>query len=246
MENLPISLGQNKLIECIFEIRFNEAIESEVLFANVYTLLSTEGFTHKKTQHADLPDEILKKDPIFEFMSFYKFNNKNYNVQIGPKVINISITAPYKGWEDFSIFLNDKVTKFSNLIEKRTIKQISMRYVNFFDGINIFDNINIEIKDEFLCSDFTASKKRGYRTLINCNDMEMSLQIDNSVGIRQELDKKEKKGSIIDIDLKSDIKITNSSEIIQNAEELHNRIKETFFNILKEEYVKNLEPKFKE
>lgn len=247
MTELPISLGQDKLVECVFEIRFNEEIESEVLFANVYTLLSIDGFIHKKNQHADLPDEILKKDPIFEFMSFYKFSKQNYNVQIGPKVINISISAPYQSWLEFKNFIDDKISKFKRIIEERTIKQVSMRYVNFFDNFNIFDNINIEIKDDFLCNNFTSLHKKAYRTVINCNNLEMSLQIDNSVGIMQELSKAEIKGSVIDIDLKSNNKISTIEEILENAELLHTKIKETFFNILKEEYImKNLAPKFKE
>lgn len=240
MEKLPLSLENDKLIDAVYEIRFTKDKETEVLFSNIYNLLVDEGFSHMKLPQADIPPQIRLHDSNLEFIHYYRFENNNYNVMIGPKVLALTVTSPYIGWESFKAFIIDKVKSFSKIFQDREVSQTSMRYINFFPAEDIFNNINISINDEFLCSKYTSLRKRNYKTLLNFdNDIELLLQIDNRANIKREIDNLIEEGSILDMDVKSGQNI-NIEELEENIENLHGIVKNTFFKIIKEEYMLNI------
>lgn len=243
MEIMPLSLDNNKLIETIFEIKFNEQEHVEVLFTTIYNLLNNDGFIYTKLPHADLPPQIIEQEKSLEFIPFYRFTKNNLNILLGPKIIGFSMTAPYSNWSSFKSFIEKNLLIFDNIFSNRTIQKISMRYINFFENENIFDNINISVNDDFLCEKYTTMRKRNYRTSLECNNYELMLQIDNSVSINKELvvDLLEE-GSIVDINLLSKTSISKDV-ITAELDNIHKKIKAIFFKTIKLDYInKKLNP----
>jgi len=246
MVNIPLSLDNNKLIETIFEIKFNEQEHVEILFSTIYTLLNNNGFVYTKLPHADLPPQIIEQEKSLEFVPFYRFTKNNLNILLGPKIIGFSMTAPYSNWSSFKSFIETNLLIFDNVFSNRTIQKISMRYINFFENENIFDNINISLNDDFLSDNYTSMRKRNYRTSFECNNYELMLQIDNSVSINKELvvDLLEE-GSIIDINALSKASVSKDV-IISELDNLHKKIKVIFFKTMKTDYIdKKLNPIYK-
>lgn len=246
MEALPTKLNNSKLIDTIFQIKYDDSKESEILFAELYPLLSEDDFNYTRLETADLPQEFREKEPSLEFSAYYKFDKENLNILIGPKMISFTMTSPYTGWAEYKSFITEKLEKLEKILINRKVRQVSMRYINFFVTEDIFENINIVINDDFLGNGPQHFRKKSYNTAVECENQkfQLAVQINNKVSLLMELDKSEQIGSIIDLDLFTKTEII-ASDIPIIIDELHKNIKNTFFNIISSEYLKNnLQPEY--
>ncbi len=184
-----------------------------------------------------MPEEIRSKDPSLIYKPLYNLFNGNFILSIGPKVIGLSCRGEYVGWDVYSkkIELTIKKVKRTNIFNK--IERLGLRYINLFDN-NVFENIklNININGKPL-----KGQETYFKTSITSNGFTNILQITEKAALTQ--GSTQLFGSVIDIDThiiegKKDI-YSNTNMIIEKA---HNEEKKLFFKLLKDDFLKTLNP----
>jgi uncharacterized protein (TIGR04255 family) len=232
---LPKKINPCPIIDALIEIRFSTNINSDAVFGLIYNALHSDFEKVDKLPIMQLPDQVRNADPNLKFKPHYRFSNENIVLQVGPNVISISSFPQYTGWSSFSSKIYEILEKVQNIGIIDSIIRIGIRYINFFEQ-NIFDNINLKVT---LSEDTIDYKNTVIRTEINQDTYKSTLQVANNANHNN------KNGSVIDIDTFMDKNIDDffnrKKDIIDNG---HEKEKELFFSLLKEEFLKTLNPEY--
>jgi uncharacterized protein (TIGR04255 family) len=237
---LPKRIDPCPIAEAIVEIRFDSQIEPDAIFGIVYKAFSQKYAKIDKLPILEIPESIRSNDPDFKYKPYYKMMNEGFILQVGPDVISLSNHKSYVGWELFSEKIKEAFTETENLSIVKKVNRLGIRYINFFETIDIFENINLKIN---MNNDPLKSKQTFIRTQIASEKFINTLQIANkanistSNGIRI--------GSIIDIDTF----ISKENENFFNKmdgllEEGHLEEKKLFFSLLSPEFLNKYNPEY--
>jgi len=242
--SIPKKLKKTTILESIVEFRYKNKIEIEEVFFIVRSILEENGFTYEKQQIMDLPVAIRENDPKLKYAPNYSFKKDSNIVHISPYMISFNIKGFYSSWTNFLNFIISLFSELNNLTSKWDLERTSMRYIDFFENTNIFDNINISINvPSNLCADNDIEEKsKNFISEFKCSeDISIRMQIVNNLEIKSI--ESIKKGSIIDMDVFS---INLEKPYKDTLEELHNITKNSFFNILTKEFIETLDPEYEE
>ena len=232
---LPKAISPCPILDAVFEIRFTTKIHPSAVFGMIYNILQADFPKVENLPILQLPEALRAADPNFKFKPHYRISNQYFVTQIGPDVLTISSFPEYAGWDRFSkqIFTILESIEKASIID--TVLRIGIRYINFFDN-DIFKNIDLKI---CIGKDDIAYKNTIVRTEIEQESYKSSLQVANNVNHNTKL------GSIIDIDTFTESNLTN---LFQNKEHLisdaHTKEKELFYSLLKEDFLKTLNPTY--
>ncbi|MCH8295053.1 TIGR04255 family protein [Candidatus Poribacteria bacterium] len=154
-------------------------------------------------------------------------------------MFSISQVGEYVGWDLFS----DKIFSTLNQVRKSgvivNIERIGLRYINILEGVNLFENSNltVSLKDKALARKTNVTTEipfdKGVSKIMVTSDAEAQLGGDNGRKIC---------GSVIDIDVS--INTGTFDDLQEDIEYAHTVEKEAFFSILKDEYIKTLNPEY--
>ena len=236
MTDLPKKIDPCPIVESIFEIRFSSSLPEDAIFGILYKQFSKEFPKFDQLPILQLPAQLRSQDPNLRFKPHYKTQKDNFIFQIGPRSFSISNVVEYTGWELFSkkIFSVYKQVKDCEVIEH--IERVGLRYINILENINVFENSNfiISLKGSPIIQKTNilteVISEKGF-----CKVNVMS-NAETIVGDKKII------GSVIDIDSVADIK--KFSNINEAVEYSHLKEKELFFNILDDEYMKQLNPSY--
>lgn len=236
---IPIKLVQSPILEAVVEIRFVSNFPDGSIFGLLYKELKTEFQDYRELPYIQIPEHIRKQDKNLEFISLYSFENENYQVNFGNKVISIVDKKEYTGWNNYKI----QIKNIMDILEKveliSKVTRIGIRYVDFFENISIQDKIKLKIQN----SPFDIEK-----TTIETNikddlfDIKLHILENCQISMRNDV----LIGSIIDTDVSKNY--NEKKEIEQVLEEInlaHAKSKGIFFGILEDKYMKTLEPIYK-
>jgi uncharacterized protein (TIGR04255 family) len=236
---LPKKLTPSPVYEVSIDLRFQPNIDSAAVFGLIYKDIRDE-FKNEviKLPSSQLTEEMIKKNEALKYQPYYRIVEGDFVVQIGPRVISLSNTKTYKGWEVFSSKATILIEKTLRLNIIKEIDRLGLRYINFFEGMNILDNLKINLT----IADNSLNKNNTYlRTQYKKDNHTTILQITNDATIKEE--PKYLKGSILDIDtFISKDKLVENCDIHKFLEEIHMEEKTAFFGALKEEFLKSLSP----
>jgi len=231
---LPKTISPCPIVDALFEIRFKTNIHRSAVFGMIYNVLKEDFPKVENLPILQLPETILIQDPKFIFKPLYRISNQSFVVQIGPDVLTISSFPEYLGWKEFSKQIFNILDRIKEINIINSVLRIGLRYINFFENHDIFKDIRLKIS---LRNKNIENKNTIVRTEIEQNIYKSSLQVANNVSLDNKL------GSIIDIDTSSAENINtffnNKEKMINDA---HFYEKELFFRLLKEEFLKTLNP----
>ena len=235
MDKLPISINPCTIFEAIFEIRFESSFPGDAIFGIVYNQFKDEFQNVEQLPVLQLPAAIRSQDPNLKFTPHYKIKRDNFIIQIGPNVFSLANIKEYCGWEDFSKTIFDTYSKLSDLNLIRQQFRTALRYINILQGINIFENtnLNIQLNNERLGGNqinFTAEVpyKHGLSKLKLINFAEAVFE-------NQAI-----KGSIVDID--THVKLDDFPGLEEAIECAHIAEKKLFFSLLDKNFLSSLNP----
>ncbi len=225
--------SKTSIIEAVVQFKFEEKIEIEDVFFTVKTAL--DGFTYKKEQIMELPPAIRESDPKLKYSPYYSFASDTLTINVSPYMFSFSINGFYPGWTKFKEMIIENFIKFETLASRWGKSTVSIRYIDFFQNTNIFDNISINVDNPHnLCNSTFAEDRKNYVTEFRCKyDTKVRLQIVNNVSVNTEIDTKQN-GSIID----TDVHTFDVLDYTKALEEVHEVAKATFFNIIDDEFAK--------
>jgi len=222
---------KSTILEAVVQFRFKNRLEIEDVFFTAKTVL--HDFSYKKEPILELPVAVRETDPKLKYAAYYKFISDTLTVNISPSMISFSINGFYPGWSQFRAMIVEKYAQLKEITSQWETDIISIRYIDFFQNINIFNNISISVENpNNVCGNFFQEKRKNYVAEFTCkNSTEVKLQIVNNVSIPTEIDTSEQ-GSIIDTDVYT-MNISNNEDALDRVHEV---AKTTFFNILKDEF----------
>lgn len=232
----PKKLKTKVLVDTIFEIRFTPSIDRNAVVGVINNSLKEDFPKLEALPVLQIPETIRSTDPNFKFKPYYKSIKDNAVVQIGPDVLTISSFPHYEGWDIFF----SRITNILEILEKlsiiNSVERVGLRYINFFEAANIFDDINLKIN---FADEGITSKNTIFRTEIFKDNFISNLQVSNSAINNGN------KGSIIDVDTYN---IVEAKQFFSKKEEIvsqsHTILKELFFSILSDELIKKLNPEY--
>lgn len=238
---LPKQISPCPINQAVVEIRFNSPLPPDAIFGVVFNKLKDSYNVAERLPILQIPEAVRNEDPNLLFQPHYKLLKDNYVLQVGPKVISLAITDQnYTTWESYYSEIQEVFEKINEIDFISEVLRVGLRFVNFFID-DIWENININVK---IINDEIQSDEIFVRTLLNKGEYKVNLQTGNQ--LKLEDDKQiVRRASVIDIDTfiqgeKIEF-FENMSSILESS---HTIEKEIFFGLLKEDFLKSLNPEY--
>lgn len=236
---IPKKITPDPILESVVELRFKTNLPSDAIFGMLYNKLN-EMFpnSYESLPILQLPEAVRLQDKNLEFSPHHKFKNENFQVNIGPKVIAIISLKPYSGWKAYFSVI-ESIIKYviqQNFIQE--VSRIGVRYIDFFEEINIFDHLKFKM-DGFPF----PSKQSSYTTAFQYEKFMTNLQVSNSSQIL--IKNKVCNGSIFDTDTYIETNIpVNKSDILDIISNAHTIEKKIFYSLIKDSFIQTLNPEY--
>jgi uncharacterized protein (TIGR04255 family) len=242
---VPKKLGKEPLIEAICELRFKSDKDSisDLLPGLIFQKFSARFPKVEKLPASNIPTAFLKSDPNLCYTPTIKLIGDQFSTMIGENVFSLSCSKPYVGWNNFSALIMEL---FSFLNETSLIthsERVSLKYIDI-----LLD------KDKFMLDDLNLNFEiGGDRITTEPVQLRFELNTDKFINIIQIghpakaiLSNGETfHGILIDVDTISLIMpkdfLINPKDFIDYA---HSINKSRFFNLLKAETIKRLDPEY--
>ena len=235
---LPTSIKSCPILEALFEIRFTANVPNEAVFGVLYPDLSADFPKSDSLPVVQLPPQIREVNPQLRFQPTHRLTAERYVVAIGPKVFSLSTMDPYPGWADFRRKLIPTIEVLLRKSVIKTANRFGLRYINMFDG-DVTKRLTLEIK---LQNQPIDGKKTFLRTVMEKDNSKVTLQVgkDQTIKRRSEFTKT---GTLIDIDVSRDASgIPTLHDLETVIDEAHLTAKTLFFDLLKPDFLKELQP----
>jgi uncharacterized protein (TIGR04255 family) len=247
MTNLPLKLKHDIILEALFELRFEPEPPNEAVFGIIYPMAikKFQGLKSVSLPISQLPDAVRDSDSRFRYQPLNRLHQEGFSINIGPRVISFSVLKPYIGWSNWNPSILEILHKLSDAGVIKNVERTGLRYLNFIEG-DVFPLINVEVK---MINSMVKPTTTFARMEIPEGEYTKSLQLANNASINENERGQMKSGSMIDIDIARNKKIknydfkTNLETILDRS---HTMAKQLFFDILKEDFLKLLEPVYGE
>ncbi len=230
----------NFLIQVAFEIRFPTDLTMKNKIAEFQGLIKNEFSTYEEGFSVPIP--FHPKTEISNLID-YKFINGKDNLELYLK--NYTIfglrTKSYPGYKNFSkIFLNN-IGKFIKISDVNAITRLGIRYINSIPLGKDFDKSN-QLKNKFFnpCINKEYINQLYETQQINLKYFQNGYEIHQQFVFRRNPNKIYE--AIIDLDnsIKGSIKI-DLEDLEDKLHDLHNLIKTKFFEMIKDDFLIELE-----
>jgi uncharacterized protein (TIGR04255 family) len=237
MNDLPKKISPCPIIEANFEMRFNSNFPEDAIFGVIYSQLQSEFPKVDYLPITQLPHAIKMQDKNLAYAPYYKLSNKEFVVQIGPKVFSVGCVGDYIGWDDFSSKIKNYYQIISELPFINQFTRYSLRYINLFNDTNFLADANFNINID------TKSLWGNRLHLI------VELPLEKSISVLKILDNAQAamrdgmvSGSVIDIE--SSVAPEEFNNFEQALEHIHDTEKELFFRVLGKTAILKLNPAY--
>jgi len=237
---LPKKIRPCPIIEAIAELKFASAVLQDAIFGIIYQAFK-DDFPGKveRLPILQLPEPLRSTDPNLKYQPYYRLIAGDLLFQIGPNVASINNVKNYLGWDIFSKKITETFSKLENLKIIKAIDRLAIRYINLFK-LDIFDNINLGI---VINGEPLKALQTTLRTEIQRDDFINILQIANNANAN--IQNQVINGSVIDIEtVYKDSPNTLFKEMDNILGKAHLIEKRLFFSLLKEEFLKTLNPEY--
>jgi uncharacterized protein (TIGR04255 family) len=239
---IPTKISPDNLKDTIVQIIFNPACPPELVLGKFEnSFIDQFEFKGGKPSKREIKIGEGNKINIDEFQGGYFLDKSgNIKISVGPNNLIFNKTDIYIGWIKYLNVISDTLFgSFENGIIDE-ITRIGVRYISQFDNIDIFSNLNMTLNIEIPNKNLDMTQ---FRSEFNYENSKVILTLLNRFVTKSIETDKNKIFSIIDIDvIRLFDSLKSSFEAISIIEENHKIQKETFFKLLKSDFLKSLNP----
>ncbi|MFC0076553.1 TIGR04255 family protein [Flavobacterium procerum] len=233
---LPLKITPDPLLSSTVEIRFKSNKSLNEIFISLFSEF-TKDFP--KFKNTGFPEGLREKNVELKYIPEYVFSNNDYSIAFNENFIAFECVSEYKLWKIYSVFLKDTVNRIKKLGLIDEIERIGVRYGSLFENISDIDEI-LKNSPKLTSSDF-GEEFLVYMTKIIDGNTDIILRIKKDFELID--DDINKKGHLIDIDV-STCKDFDNKKIFEYIDQLHDSLKKLFFGLLKEDFIKSLNPEY--
>ncbi|MDP1708426.1 MAG: TIGR04255 family protein [Gammaproteobacteria bacterium] len=247
MQTLPKKLKKEPLIDAVFEVRFTSAFPAGgvlpgLLFGNL------DG--DKKIEQlplSQLPQVMRDEDPNLRFAPLSRLDWGQFYINIGDRSVSVGFKYPYPGWNSFkpAIIKVMDALKGANVI--KSVDRYSLKYIDLLPATDLREQVSLVNFDVTLAGHKLKDEAFQIRLDIPRGDFIHVVQMVSSATATLHTGES-KQGLIVDVDT-----IANQqgetlegllSEFSDKLETIHTANKKVFFDCLKPETIKALEPEY--
>jgi uncharacterized protein (TIGR04255 family) len=239
---IPRRLTRNPIVDAIAEVRFSSNIPNDAIIGLVYTTVQDTFGKPEDLPILQIPAALREKDPNLRYQACYRFTRPGNVLLIGPHNVALS-TYPYSDWGAASPLLNQILSRLHRVGLFERIERIGLRYVNFFETLNVLDHSTLMLK----VRDVSIAKESiMLRTETQSKGFTVITQIANRA--TAQVSGQSKNGSILDLDVVKDhleLKKEAVPELLIDLFKGANEIADSaFFNLLDENFVATFGPEY--
>jgi len=249
MTNIPVRLTNEPLIEAIWQVQFEPAIDQpigDLLPGILYAGLRKEhpNLQLHRLPTADIPTHVAQLDPGLIHVAKYRMEEVGspFLFQAGDRTVTLNCRKPYVGWNAF----NAKTIALINILDNSGLIPVplrhSLRYIDLLDleptpDLSSF-KLNIKIGDID-----THAKPLQMRIELPYKDHLHVIQF--AAPAQAMLTEGVKSGSIVDIETFSIHNPHSWQEVLDQLTLLHDRSKQLFFEqIMSQQAIDRLDPEY--
>lgn len=241
----PSRLGITPIVESNLEIRFKSNVPDSAVPGMIYNALRGSYPEMESTNILEIPESIRSHAPELKYAPLYRLvGNKMVSIGVGPNILTIFYnkdlhTEKYPGWTAYiHAEIIDVCKKINDMDIIFETTRLGLRTVDFFKEVNIFDKseLDLNFNGSSILNDVSALERNVVE-----NDFTCTVRINSQVSKKNGTEIQH--GSVIDIDTSLDLE----NNIFQNPDDIimacHKANKKTFFDLLKEDFIKTLNPR---
>lgn len=227
------------IVSSTFEVRFTLSINENEFLGHLLDILKPK-YPKFQTTNQGIPAAMWAIDPQFKYFPEYQFSNDEFTILIGKHSMVFEYLSEYKGWDHFCSQLKavlseiDKLKKIFHVTER-----LGLRYINLLgDNAKLEDVLDLKLKIEF---DNLEQKNISFRNEIVLDNANVIINIfENGTVTRMN---KVSTGLVIDVDVSTTGNLpTVGTLLLPFIEDLHQKEKYVFFNILTQKFVESRNP----
>lgn len=241
---LPIRLAKDPLVGVMFELRFssNPAI-SNILPGYLFTSLGCKNIN--KTPESEIPDVIRNSDPNLMYAPLLLIEWDNYQIFVGERSIALSCNMPYQGWTEFNPKINKLLQEVVRVGIKINVERYSLKYTDIIehDGKSpIQKHLNVDLNIGGQCVELPRTQVRTEKEITG------SIIITQLIGSADAIlpSGVTRNGFLIDVDAINLVSGVDLQSLLHDGfiglDELHEKNKITFFDLISNDGLRNLEP----
>ena len=241
---IPKRINPDNLKDSIVQVLFNPGIAPELVLGSFnYILSDTFKFIAASPKRREVKvseTEGLIIDQLER--GFFIDKTEKVKVDVSATAIVFNLYKKYVGWEIYFPIIQSTIGELfdSNIIKE--VNRVGIRYISQFDNISLIDNLHMSLAINIPNKNLEATQVRSeYRD----DSFRVILTLINKINSAQPAKNESSNTSIIDIDviqLGNNLHTTGS--VLECIEKGHKKQKETFFALLKPDFLESLHPEY--
>lgn len=245
---VPKKITPDNIKEAVIELRYQSDLPFEVLLGLFFNAFD-DTYTYTSTpikNKPNVPGQIGKqnKEVIFNLGGQSILYNDKISIRIAPNAFVFSCLTQYIGWDDFIPEVKKALTTISETKHVEKWTRIGLRYITEYKNKDLKDCINFNFS--FGLPE-VKSVSTSFRSEFNYFNSKVILNLNNKIPALEQSSSNPQPQiipvSIIDIDvIKEPLEITNNDKLFEEIEDSHDKEKEIFFGMLKNEFLETLKP----
>lgn len=245
---LPKKVNPDNIREAVVEIHYSSELPFEILLGMVYKALDDTYFYANRPLNP--PPSAFQaqagQQMTIQVGNVSHFYREKVSMQMRPGSFIFTCINNYIGWENYFREISSALEQLSKINEIQKWVRVGIRYISEFPETDLLQVT--KFKYEFGLPDF-KSKSSSFRSELEYKKSRVVLNLNNNISISRfnNTDKSIVNNivSTIDVDIIDEIVENLSLEGLLNLiDNNHTKEKEIYFSLLKEDFVKSLNPEY--
>lgn len=248
---LPIKITPDRIRDSIVQVSFNTNYPFEALIGMLYKPLLDLGFIYTNRV---LPKPRGKSgitavsEQLFEVNvpPQHFFFNDEVKVQLFQNYSFIfNCLGDYIGWDKYISAIKLFIEEARKKIEFSCFNRVGIRFISEFPNIDVFNITNFNLEMQGMSKPLLTGNFK-VEWFDNPYNVIVTLASKSSLPAFNRLDSAQINGvSLIDIDIiQKDLDLTTEEGLFRIIEDNHLKQKELFFGLLKDEFLRTLNPEY--
>ncbi len=140
MQNLPVKLDSEPLIDVVFEIRFQSSVSASTVLPGLFFQKLSNPVV-ERLPLAQLPQNIRDANPQFSYAPTELLRAEHYSYMIGDKALAVGAAIPYQGWNSFKPTILEAVSTLKDSKIVTNIERFSLKYVDLIKEVSLADQL---------------------------------------------------------------------------------------------------------
>jgi len=235
VSRLPKRLNPDPVRDAIVEIRFKHHLPFEIYLGQMYGILRNLGFEY---QHAG--PEVVPADLVVLKSGKFLHQGSEIALTVRPGSLGFNVVGAYPGWEIYFGLVKNTLMKVHQVGVFTSFERVGVRFISEMEGTNILSNLKMGFP-QFPLDEHMQENSKLYRIEL----LEPPLRIMLNLTEGRQGSKEKVHSSIADVDvIRPDMHTNDVNEILRAIEQNHQREKEIFFHLLKEDFLASLNPEY--